>query len=422
MRILSLFATLCFGMVTQGAESLRAGAAKIDITPPIGYPMWGYAARHDAPSVGVLEPLFARALVIAVGDQRIALVGLDLGRAPTRDSTEVIRKKVREAGITEIFLVGSHTHHGPVIELDQWPDAKTSYVRALESKLAQVIIDAAKQLQPARIGIARKACVFNRNRHSKRDDRPIDNELLVLRVETTDGKLIAHAVNFAAHPTMIETKIHRFSPDYVGHLCGTVEKETGVPCVFLQGAAGDMSPNSTPERKTYDLFGQAIGEEVLQIAKTIRCEVPKTPALISHHETLRFRARIDVANPIIKRAISEAFFPDLVAFYEREYREGVRPELTLALLNEKIGIVGVSGEVFCAHSLSLKRRARLEHVLFLGYCNDYQQYFPTIEACAEGGYGTVPPVGLAEVGAGEKIIDRALLKLYQMRELIDPEN
>ena len=68
----------------------------------------------------------------------------------------------------------------------------------------------------------------------------------------------------------------------------------------------------------------------------------------------------------------------------------------------------------------LKRRARLEHLFFLGYCNDYQQYFPTIEAVAEKGYGTDPAVSPAEIGAGERIMDRALIHLYQMRGQIPP--
>src|SRR5262249_44743601 len=100
---------------------------------------------------------------------------------------------------------------------------------------------------------------------------------------------------------------------------------------------------------------------------------------------------------------------------EREYRDGVRPQLTVALMDDRVGLVGVSGEFFCGHALSLRRRARLEHVLFLGYCNDYQQYFPTIESASEGGYGTAPPVGMAELGAGERVMDRALIYLYQMR-------
>ena len=89
---------------------------------------------------------------------------------------------------------------------------------------------------------------MNRNRHSQRPDKPVDRELLVLRVEDGDGKPIAHAVNFAAHATMQDSKILKFSADYPGALAGLVKKETGVPCLFLQGAAGDLSPNppSTP--------------------------------------------------------------------------------------------------------------------------------------------------------------------------------
>ena len=43
---------ICLG--TSTADDLKAGAAKIDITPPIGYAMWGYGARHDSGSTGVL--------------------------------------------------------------------------------------------------------------------------------------------------------------------------------------------------------------------------------------------------------------------------------------------------------------------------------------------------------------------------------
>ncbi|HWG47608.1 MAG TPA: hypothetical protein VN688_32895 [Gemmataceae bacterium] len=98
----------------------------------------------------------------------------------------------------------------------------------------------------------------------------------------------------------------------------------------------------------------------------------------------------------------------------------MKPHLTAALLGDHIGFVGVSGEFFCEHALNLKRRARLKHLFFLGYCNDYQQYFPTIESIGEGGYGTEPPVSPAAIGAGERVMDRALIHLYQMRgQLLD---
>jgi hypothetical protein len=397
------------------ADQFQAGAAKADITPPTGHAMWGYGARHDAASVGVLDPLQARALVLAAGTEKIALVSLDLGRAPTRQSMQIIRAKVKAAaGIEHLFLVASHTHHGPVIELDNWPEPKNSYVRGLEQKIADVIIEANQRLHPARLGIASKEVPFNRNRHSRLPEKPVDREFLVLRVEDEAGKPIVHAVNFAAHPTMHDPKVLKFSADYPGALAALVEKETGVPCLFLQGAAGDLSANPGKERGA-DQFGQMLGREALALAKTIRCIPFDNAKLQVREDDFRFKSRIDLSNPGIKAGYVHAFFQDIVDFYEREYREGVRPHLTTALLDGRIGFVGVSGEFFCDHSLRLKKRARLNHLLFLGYCNDYQQYFPTIEAAAQGGYGADATVSAAEVGAGERMMDRALIHLYEMR-------
>jgi hypothetical protein len=414
LRVLAALFGLVWSPAAPAADELRAGAARADITPPTGYAMWGYGARHDAPSTGVLDPLRARALVLAVGKERVALVSLDLGRAPTRQSTEAIRGRVRAAGIEHLFLVASHTHHGPVLEVDTWPTPATSYAHQLEQKLADVILEAARDLRPARFGVASKEVGLNRNRHSKRPDKPLDRELLVLRVEDASGKPIAHAVNFAAHPTMQESRVLKFSADYPGAMAELIEKETGAPCLFLQGAAGDLSTNPGEERGP-EKFGRALGREALDLIRTVRCTAAAEPSLQAREEDFRFRSRTDLGNASIRAMYSAAFFPDLVNFYEREYREGVRPHLTAALLDGRVGLVGVSGEFFCGHALGLKRRARLEHLLFLGYCNDYQQYFPTIEAAAEGGYGADPAVAPAEVGAGERVMDRALVHLYQMR-------
>jgi hypothetical protein len=415
LRTLLVCVSLFLASGPLPAQGLRAGAATMDITPPTGYPMWGYGARHDAPSVGVLDPLRARALVLAAGTERIALVSLDLGRAPTRDSTAAIRARVKNAaGIEHIFLVGSHTHHGPVIELDDWPDPKHSYVRQLEDKLVDVIVAANKALRPARLGLASKEVTLNRNRHSKRADKPVDRELLVLRVEDDDGKPIAHAVNFAAHPTMHDALMRKFSADYPGAMADLVEKETGAPCLFLQGAAGDLSPNPSGDR-TPEKFGQALGREVLALSKSVRCTALDKPALLVSEDDFHFDKRVDLNDPLIKAIYVRAFFRGLIDFYAKEYRDGVRPHLTTALLDGRIGFVGVSGEFFCGHSLALKRRARLEHLLFLGYCNDYQSYFPTIEAASEGGYGADPLMSPVEVGGGERMMDRALIHLYKMR-------
>jgi hypothetical protein len=400
------------------AGELKAGAASCVITAPVGFPMWGYAARKDVPSVGVLDELKARALVLAVDDEKVAIVSLDLGRAPTREHTAAIRERVKSAGINHVMLVASHTHHGPVLELDTWPDPKDPYTRQLDQKLGDLVLAATKNLTPARWGAASRETQLNRNRQSKRPDAPVDRTLSVLRVESPDGRPIAHAVNFAAHPTMMDGRDRRFSADYPGAMAALIEQETGVPCLFLQGAAGDLSPQKPAGVRDHVEFGRTLGKEALELAKSIHCETAKSPTLRVAEEEFTFKPRLDVSNPIVKAALSSAFFPDLIAFYEREYRDGVRPQITVAVLDGKLGLVGVSGEFFSGHALSLRRRARLEHLLFCGYCNDYQQYFPTIEAVTEGGYGTSPPVAMAEVGAGERVMDRALMRLYRLRGML----
>lgn len=406
---------LLLGPLPLRAGELQAGAAKVDITPPTGAPMWGYASRHDAPCDGVLDPLLARAVVLDVDKTRLAIVSLDLGRAPTRDSFARIRTQVKkQANVEHIMLVASHTHHGPVLEMATWPSKEKPYVRELEQKLVRVIVQAAQKLQPARFGLTAKKVPFNRNRHSRRPDRPVDDELLVLRLDSTQGQTIAHLVNFAAHPTMHPRELHKFSADFPGALAQAVEKETHAPCLFLQGAAGDMSPNPGQARGP-NAFGQLVGKEVLALSATIHATRGQDTALQVRERDFQFRARIDLSNPLIKMALVTAFFKEIVEFYEREYREGVRPRQTVALLDNRIGLVGVSGEFFCGHALSLKQRARLDHLLFLGYCNDYQQYFPTIQAVAEGGYGTEPAVAPVAVGAGEQMMNQALIDLYDMR-------
>jgi hypothetical protein len=398
------------------ALPLQAGAARIDITPQIGMPMWGYSVRHDQPSTAVNDPLHARAVVLAAGPTRLAIVSLDLGRAPTRKSVAAIRERVRkEANVEHILLVASHTHNGPVLEVDAWPKGGMSYTQQLEDKLVQVIGDAVKSLVPARLGYSTIEVERNRNRHSKRQDRePRDRTFTVVRIDNAEGRPIAHLVNFTAHPVMIDSKSHAFSADYPGVLARLVEKELGGQCLFLQGAAGDLSPNPggmwNPEA-----FGEELGRLALAESKKIRSDIADASSLKVRDRDFKFGSRIDLGNPLVRTAYSVAFFPELVDFYEREYRDGVRPHLTTVLLDERIAFVGVSGEFFCEHANRLRRRAGIEPLLFLGYCNDYHQYFPTIEAAAQGGYGADSTVSPVEIGAGERIMDQALIDLLQMK-------
>ena len=70
---------LCLMPYSAKSAPLKAGVAKVDITPPTGVLMWGYFDRLT-PSKATLDPLYARVLVLEAGETRLALVALDLGR------------------------------------------------------------------------------------------------------------------------------------------------------------------------------------------------------------------------------------------------------------------------------------------------------------------------------------------------------
>lgn len=384
--------------------------------------MWGYGDRHDSLSDGVLDPLYAAALVIQAGDKKIAIVGLDLGRSPAERSLQNIRRRIKDgAGIEYSLIAGSHTHHGPVLELADEEgkgkgrfDAALRYYKQMEDGIVEAIGEANARSEPAAMATGSTQLEgFNRNRHAKLDPKPSDRTLAVMRLDDGAGKPIAILINFSAHPTMIPSSTLKFSADYVGALKQTVEKELGGTAIFMQGSSGDQSVNPG-FNKGYVAFGQALGREVVRLASGLNPHEVAKPSLQVREDRFRFTSRTDFSSPLIRSAYSQAFFPELIPNFLDEYANGIRPRLTVALLNSETALVGASGEFFANHSIRLRERLNGRQLFFFGYCNGYHQYFPTIEAVAEGGYGADAAVSPVAIGAGEQIMDTALTWIYQL--------
>jgi hypothetical protein len=413
--------------VVAGEAAFSIGFAKRDITPQGATPMWGYGGRHDMLSQGTAEPLMAKAIVIAAGEDRLAIVGMDLGRGPTAAMMEQIRKAVAEkAEVGHVMIAGSHTHHGPVIELTDRDgfgkgkfDEAVAYARRLPELLIEAIVEAKNNAVPARIGVAKENVELNRNRHTKRTPKPTDPMLAVIRFDDSAGKPIAVIANFAAHPVTLDSKLLMFSPDYPGALQRRVEKSLTTNCVFMQGASGDMSPNRG--ELTGQQYGESLGERVVALASSIETTTPPKPSIQAIVNRFKFTSRVDFNNLILLKLFERAFFPELVRNYAQEFSGGIEPELTTVLLNGDLALVGGSGEFFCNHSNRLKQRSYVKDTLFFGYCNGHHMYFPTIEAASEGGYGGDASVAPVQIGAGERMMDQALINIYTMLGKFPPD-
>jgi hypothetical protein len=416
-------------MTPLAAETLvfKAGFAKRDITPERPMPMWGYGDRHAALSQGVSDRLLAKSVVVEAGDQRLAIVGMDIGRGPTAAMMAQIRDAVaKNAGVGHVIIAGSHTHHGPVIELVDREglgkgtfDDAVAYSKRLPELLIEAIVEAKENAVPARLGVAKKDVPLNRNRHTKRTPPPTDPMLAVVRFDDDQGKPIAVIVNFAAHPVTLEAATLKWSRDYPGAMQDRVEQAMETNCVFMQGASGDMSTNRGG--MSGHQFGEALGDHAVNLAQSIETKTPEKPSIQAAINRFQFASRVNFGNPVLTAVYERAFFPELVRNYANEFAAGIEPELNTVLLNGELALVSGSGEFFCNHANRLKERSYAKDTLFFGYANGHHMYFPTIEAASEGGYGGDASMAPVQIGAGEQMMNQALINLYTMLGKFPPE-
>jgi hypothetical protein len=271
-------------------NTLTAGVARADITPPIGFRMQGIMRRIE-PSVGVHMPLAATALVLADDHHKIAvidcdLIGLDLPLAAE------IRQAVADRIGTEtshVTVACTHTHNSPATvrtslggphDLAPRPgeiESLDAYVAELVDKLAGLVAAADASRQPARTGAGRGEAAVNINREQMMDDGRVfvgrnpdgvtDHGVDVLRVDDLQGRPIAVVCCFAAHPVVMGMDSFLLGPDYPGVVRRIVEQTVGGTCLFLTGAAGNQA---TIE------FLQDDWDEVERVGGVIGCEAAKT--------------------------------------------------------------------------------------------------------------------------------------------------
>src|SRR3954470_17448909 len=95
------------------AAGLQAGVGRSDVTPPTGFPTFGYV-RDDAIARGQHTRLYARAIVLREGDRKLAIVTTDVGATPGGLLLEVaLRVAARGFDQRNVIISASHTHSGP---------------------------------------------------------------------------------------------------------------------------------------------------------------------------------------------------------------------------------------------------------------------------------------------------------------------
>ncbi|MBM3802693.1 MAG: hypothetical protein FJW26_10350 [Acidimicrobiia bacterium] len=243
---------------------LKAGVARIDITPPVGFRMQG-AMRRIEPSLGIESPLLATALVLADGNHKVVLFDCDLIGFDLPLVNEIRQAVGKRVGTSpsQVIVGCTHTHNGPctsrgnlggVHDVAGTPaeiTALDTYISNLVGQLAGLASVADSKRQPARIGGGRGEAAVAINREELDTDGRIrvgrnpagitDHSVAVFRVDDLNGKPIAVITNYAAHPVVMGYHTYLLSADYPGVVRRLVEGATGATCLFLTGAAGNQA-------------------------------------------------------------------------------------------------------------------------------------------------------------------------------------
>jgi hypothetical protein len=217
------------------SELVPAGAAVIDVTPPAGLAMSGFAAR-TSPATGTHDPLTVRA--VAVGETALVVadaIGLH------EDSCCRIRDR---AGLADghLIVAATHTHGGPVAMPGRLgPGLEPAWLQRLEDACVRAVAEARAARRPARLGFGRGTDpgIARNRRHA---GGPVDPALPVLRIREEGGAPIAVLTCHALHPVVLGADNTLFTADYPGAVRRHLEAaHPGAVAIFLTGCTGDIN-------------------------------------------------------------------------------------------------------------------------------------------------------------------------------------
>jgi len=383
----------------------RAGVSRIDITPPVGHAMGGYSERKGN-ATGTHDPLYATVLVIESGDNSLALVTCDLRSFVSTRVGDLARQKF---GIKNTIISVSHTHSGPLT----W-EARTPWYTEAEDKMVEAIGKAKATMFPASFEMSTGHVYLGFNRRKVEDGRatmwwrnaeklpshPLDPAVNVLLVKDGEGKRRAILVNYACHPSVLGPDNLLYSADYPGAMKRYVESQVpGATALFVQGGAGDINPYRDKEPVTGDGF-QAVEEMGQALGKTVVSTLGEAHAV---NGPLRTASEITL--------VKNRWTPT----------EKIPIGWTAGAFGNSLCFAAIPGEPFVEHQITFREKAECTDAMLFGYSSSvgsvWAGYLPTILASVQGGYGADYNTTV-EVGTGELLVDRAVVKIFQLRGLL----
>lgn len=413
---------------------MKVGAAKVDITPPLGMQLEGFEVRVDGAS-GIHDPLHARALVAEGADgTTVALVVADLIQIDAR-LQDLVADEVREkTGIPRerLQLAGTHTHSGP--RLLEPSEAERTIGHAIAGAVARAWEDRREAV--AAVGIGR---VEGIGANRRPNGGPVDDRVTVTRFDGVDGRPIATHASYGCHPTTLGPNNLLYSADFPGVLCRLVDESVGGVTIFSTGPQGDVNPGGySPEGsmvgvvvpwrtfESAERYGRILADCVLavrdgvapvpsgrvwgdsQIVELRRKRLPDLAVARAAASTARASEqavrKADLTADATYHALVAAAYAELIADQAADPdRDGPVRVRASALAFGPLLHVGVQGELFVALGQRIRAALGDETTCVAALCDGTVGYIPTADAFSVGGYE--PNASVLQSGEGERLVE-----------------
>lgn len=428
-----------------GTKGLRAGAAMVNITPPLGIPIIGNFGKQLAASVH--DELHVRAVVVDDGERKVALVVCDLLGFRGTVSVEARKRIQEQIGIPQenVMVMATHTHSGGDAVGDRYrlKGELSEYQEFVASRIADAVVIADGRLRPAEVANGRVDIpehVFNRrwsmkegtmppNPFGKIDKAkmnppvaspnlvepvgPIDPTLSFVAFREPGGRLISLFAAYSLH-YIGGVRHGDISADYFAVFCEELRKKQAKPpdavsppfvAMLANGTSGDINNVNFREKRpripAYEKMktvGEDVADKVDQALKTVVWKKEaKLDARFRSVDLMRKQMDAETvawAEETAKKEVPEGKV-DLSKIYAQRVLSILKADqkVEVPLHYIRIGEAGIGAmpvEVFAETGLEFRDKAPAPHSFMVSMAHDYLGYLPTLRQLELGGYETWP--------------------------------
>ena len=307
-------------------------------------------------STGVHDDLFARALVLSQGDEKLALVSLDLVGLNLFDVYK-IKGMVSGFRPDQVLIACTHVHAGPdTMGLWGLPPLYSGrdeqYMEELFSAVVRAVESADKNVRPVSVWTA----VYQMNPDlmmNMHEEEPKDDTMGIMVFRDEGGDAVATLINVTGHPEVMWQNNHKISADFSGVVYRLVEERYGGGAILFNGALGSLITPNVPdkERKDHDW------EDVEWMGRMVTADVDRGMALLVRED----RPSIVHRMSLIQAPAENKIYPILAraGVIERDVYEGMTFVTEVNLI--EIGsaqFVTFPGEAYPKQGLSIRARQK----------------------------------------------------------------